>query len=95
MSKYKSAHELFKKWKKDPEYRKEYKVLEEEFSVASALIQARTQANLTQAEVARRMNTTQSVVARLEGGANLSLKMLRRYAQATDTRINIELLPTK
>jgi len=53
---------------KDSKYRREYRVLEEEFSLVAALIKARTRAGLTQEQVAQRMKTTQAVIARLEGG---------------------------
>jgi DNA-binding XRE family transcriptional regulator len=67
----------------DEEFRREYESLDEEFSVAAQLIEARMKANLTQEEVARRMGTTQSVVARLESGSPLpSLRSLKRYASA-------------
>ena len=46
--------DLHKKWMKDPEYRREYEALGEEFSLAAALIDARTRAGLTQEEVAKR-----------------------------------------
>ena len=39
----------------DEEFRREYESLDEEFSVAAQLIEARMKANLTQEEVARRM----------------------------------------
>ncbi|MEM8866772.1 MAG: helix-turn-helix transcriptional regulator [Verrucomicrobiota bacterium] len=91
MNKTKNVDTLFKKWRKDPEYIKEHEALEEEFAIANALIKARSKANLTQAEVAARMNTTQSAVARLEGGANPSIKMLKRYAEATGTKLSIQL----
>src|SRR5262245_18009691 len=42
---------------------------EEGFSVASMLIAARTRAHLTQAELAEKMGTSQSMIARLESGA--------------------------
>jgi DNA-binding transcriptional regulator YiaG len=48
---------LHRVWMKDPEYRKEYDALEEEFALASALIAARSRAGLTQAQFARRMKT--------------------------------------
>lgn len=60
--------DLHKKWMKDSTYRREYKALEEEFSLVAAMIKARTRAGLTQEQVARRMKTTQAVIARLEGG---------------------------
>ncbi len=45
---------LHERWLKDPEYQKAYDDLEEEFSIAAALIEARAQAGLSQEEVARR-----------------------------------------
>ncbi len=88
-----SMRELKKKWMRDPEFRKEYEALEPEFALARTLIEARTNAGLTQEEVAERMGTTQSVVARLEGGGSLpSMKTIRRYAEATGTRPEIRLV---
>ena len=60
--------ELHREWSKDPEYREAYDRLEPEFALARMLIEARRRAALTQAELAERMETTQSVVARLESG---------------------------
>jgi len=74
----------------DPEYAKHYQDQEEEFNIARELIQARTKIGLTQEEVARRMGTTQSAVARMESGKpQPSLKSLKRYAQATGSKIKI------
>ena len=42
--------------------------------------------------MARRMGTTQSAVARLEGGHKPSLKTLERYAKATGSRVEIKLV---
>jgi ribosome-binding protein aMBF1 (putative translation factor) len=81
---------LHKSWMKDPEYRREYRALEKEFSLAAALIAARTRAGLTQQQVAQRMKTTQAVVARLEGGGSMpSTRTLERYAEATGSRLRI------
>ena len=77
----------------DEEFRREYESLDEEFSVAAQLIEARMKANLTQEEVARRMGTTQSVVARLESGSPLpSLRSLKRYASAIGGKLEIRLV---
>ena len=57
--------ELHKKWMKEPKYRKAYEALEEEFVFASAVIEVRNRARLTQEELARKMGTTHPVVARL------------------------------
>lgn len=77
----------------DEEFRREYEGQEEEFSVAAQLIEARMKAHLTQEEVARRMGTTQSVVARLESGSPLpSLRSLRRYASAIGGKLEIRVV---
>jgi len=77
----------------DPEYKKAYTKLEEEFLVAKALIEARKSANLTQTQVAERMGTTQSVVARMESGNPLpSLKSVVRYAAAVNSKIELKLV---
>lgn len=82
--------ELRKKWMKDPEFRAEYEALYLEFEIMGALIRARTQSGLTQADIAKRMGTTQSAVARLEGGrSNPSVRTLDRFAKATGTRVRI------
>lgn len=88
------AKTLFKKWNEDPEYRKEYESLAGEFSRARALIDARTRAGLTQAQVAKRMGTSQPVIARLESGRRKpSLATLERYAKATGHELRIALVP--
>ena len=88
--------DLHKKWMNDPEYRREYDALGEEFSLVSVLIGARARAGLTQDEVARRMKTTQAVIARLEGGGSKpSTRTLERYAEATGSRLRTILEPVE
>mgnify|MGYP001401781169 CR=1 FL=1 len=75
------------------DFRREYDALGEEFPIAAQLIKARTEANLTQAQVARLMGTTQSVVARLESGnPTPSLRTLKRYASAVGSKVEIRLV---
>ena len=76
----------------NPSTRAAYAAQADEFALARELIAARTQAGLTQADVAERMGTTQSTVARLEGGnAAPSLRSLQRYAQAVGRRAVVHL----
>lgn len=76
----------------DSATRAAYDAQADEFAVARELIAARTKAGLTQADVAERMGTTQSTVARLEGGkAAPSLRSLQRYAQAVGCRAVVHL----
>ena len=87
---------LHKKWMKDPEYRKEYGALEEEFALMMEIAKARSRSGLSQAELARRMKTTQSTVARLESGRGLpSTRTLGRFAKATGHRLKISFEPVK
>ena len=77
----------------DPEFREEYARVDEEYALIEALVRARTAAKLTQAELARRLGTTQSTVARLEGGrVSPSFATLRRYAEATGSRLTVDLV---
>ena len=86
--------DLHKKWSEDPEYRKAYDQLGPEFEISRSLIEARTRAKLTQAELAQRMNTTQSAVARLESGRTRpSTRTLQKIARATRTRLRISFDP--
>ena len=86
--------DLHKKWMKEPKYRKAYEALEEEFVLASAAMDARNGAGLTQAALARKMGTTQPVVARLESGRGLpSMRTLDRLAKATGSRLTIGFAP--
>jgi transcriptional regulator with XRE-family HTH domain len=74
----------------DEEYRREYEALEEEFALARAMIEARSKAGLTQEELAERMQTSQSTIARLESGKTMpSGKTLAKLAKATGTRLEI------
>jgi ribosome-binding protein aMBF1 (putative translation factor) len=80
----------FKKWKRNPKYVAAYNALEAEFALASAMIRARADADMTQRQVAKAMGTTQAVVARLESGKVLpSTRTLERFAKATKTRLRI------
>jgi DNA-binding XRE family transcriptional regulator len=76
---------------KEPKFRKEYDALEPEFALARELIGARSKAKMSQAQVAKRMGTSQSAVARIESGRSPSLTSLRRYAKAVGRKVEIKL----
>jgi transcriptional regulator with XRE-family HTH domain len=79
---------------KEPKYEKAYEALEEEFILASAVIDARNSAVLTQQELARRMGTTQPIMAHLESGrVRPSMRTLERLAEATGSRPLISFEP--
>lgn len=86
--------ELHNEWMQNPEYRREYEALDEEFGMIRALIEARMSAGLTQEQLAERMETSQSTIARLESGRTVpSGRTLSRYAKATGTRLRISFEP--
>ncbi len=83
---------LKNKWMEEGEFRKEYEALELEYKIALELIKARSKAGLTQQEVAAKMGTTQSVIARLESGTMLpSVKTLNKFAQATGKLLELHI----
>lgn len=69
-----------------------YDKLGVEFKFARELIAARTSARLSQQEVARRMGTTQSVVARLESGKGIpSTRSMMRFAKAVGGQLEVRI----
>ena len=74
----------------NPEVREEYAQADAEFSLIEAMIHARREARLTQAELAEKIGTTQSAIARLEAGrVSPSIATLRRYAEATGHQLQV------
>lgn len=74
-----------------PGVRKAYDALDQEYSFLDEVLKARASAGLTQAQVAERIGTTQSAIARLESGAGKpSVATLQRYASALGCRIEIK-----
>lgn len=73
----------------------EYARLDEEFALFDEFLKARAAAGITQAEVAKRIGTTQSAVARLESGSGKhspSLTTLQKYAHALGCRLEVRLV---
>jgi ribosome-binding protein aMBF1 (putative translation factor) len=65
--------------------------------VARKILQLRTQAGLSQRELAKLVGTTASVICRLEDAdyEGHSLPMLRRVAAALDRRVEIRFMPLR
>lgn len=73
----------------------EYDGLDEEFRFLDEFLKARAAAGVTQAEVAERIGTTQSAVARLESGRGKhspSIATLEKYAHALGCRLELRLV---
>lgn len=72
-----------------------YEALGDEFAFLDEVLKARGEAGLTQAEVAQRVGTTQSAIARLESAApkhSPSIATLQKYAKALGYRVQIRLV---
>ncbi|MBI3261370.1 helix-turn-helix transcriptional regulator [Candidatus Berkelbacteria bacterium] len=86
--------EQFKReqFKKKPGLKKAYDELAPQYELAVQVIEARLKKGLSQTQLAKRMKTSQSAVARLESGDyNATIDILKRVAQATNTRLRVQL----
>ncbi len=88
-----TLRELKRKWMKDPDVRREYDALEDEFALILEVANARKRARLSWPEVARRMQASRSTIARLENGRLPSTRTLGRFAKATGHRLKISFEP--
>ncbi len=87
-----SLREVLEEEKKDPEFRFYYERARALRHVARLIQMARAKAGLTQADLAKKIGTSQSVVARLESASNTripSLNLLERIAAAFKARLSI------
>jgi DNA-binding XRE family transcriptional regulator len=78
----------------DHDIKAEYDRLAPEYALMREMITARKRARLTQDQVAERMGTTKSAIARLESaGYKPSLRSVERYAAAIGHRLEWRLVP--
>lgn len=81
---------LHKRWSQDADYKKAFDAYSTEFELARQVIETRIKSGLSQEELAQKMGTSQSSIARLESGASLpSIRTLMKFAEATDSEIQI------
>lgn len=79
--------ELFKQ----PGFKEAVEETRLEFEIARALIKARIEKGLTQAEIAKRMHTKQSVISRVENARTVpSLSFLKRLARVLDASLQVQ-----
>ena len=81
--------ELFK----NPVFKAEYDALEPEYELIKQLIEARNEKQMTQKQLAEKIGTKQSNIARLESGNyNPSFQFLQKVAKALDKKISFALV---
>jgi transcriptional regulator with XRE-family HTH domain len=79
---------------RDPAFRNEYESLEPEYRLAGDLIRLRLSKGLTQEELAKKVHTRQSAIARLESAGSLpSLSTVKRVAEALDADLYVAVRP--
>ncbi|MBT3249478.1 MAG: helix-turn-helix transcriptional regulator [Candidatus Pacebacteria bacterium] len=80
-----------KELRKDPEHRRLLKEFRPEYEAAKAMIEARIKHNLTQKELALKMDTKQSVISRVENMQTTpSLSFLKRFASVFGGRVSLK-----
>ena len=76
----------------DAELRAEYEALAPQYEMIKSVIAARMEQNITQAELAMRINTRQSNISRFESGDyNPSVEFLGKIASALGKKLDIRL----
>ncbi len=76
----------------DPETKKLYDDLELEFSIITQVLEKRIAKGMSQKQLAEKMGTKQSAIARLESGnSNPSVAFLEKVAKALDSKLRISL----
>lgn len=87
----KDWNELKRDLLKNPKFKRLYEESQPEYEIARAIIRARIDNKITQKELAKKMNTTQSVISRVEQGkTSPSIALLKRLATALNTTLQVQ-----
>ena len=86
---------VFRDWLReslrDPEFRAELDALQPKYDLIRAILDARLKKGVSQAELARRVGTTQSAIARFESGtANPTLDFLSKVSAAVGAKLEVK-----
>ena len=97
MAKY-THEELKQLMLSNPETKKGYDNLEEEFTFFGEMLRARLNAGKTQEDIARSLHTTTSVISRLENSGGKkhhspTIATLRKYAEALGCHLRVQFIP--
>ncbi len=87
-----TREEMEREWA-DPKFREDYAAWEREYRATVALYQARQKANLTQAELAKRMKIPRANVSRIENGQNVTFATFARYLRACGFDFSLRIFP--
>lgn len=78
---------------KDESFRAEYEQKELRFKIIDILVSLRIQYKLTQAQLAQKLGTTQTVISRIENGSvNVGIDFLQKLGNAFNKKIEITVI---
>ncbi|MBU0998038.1 helix-turn-helix domain-containing protein [Patescibacteria group bacterium] len=88
----KSWNSYKKELLKDKKVLKEFNRLEPRYQIISQLIETRTKKGITQKELAKRIGTKQSAIARVESGTvNPTITFLEKITNALESKLIIQI----
>lgn len=88
---YTTWEEFEKKLFKQPGFKEAVEETRLEYEIARALVLARVKNRLTQAELAKKLNTKQSVISRVENARTMpSLSFLKRLAGVLNASLQVQ-----
>lgn len=94
MTDHNTWRELRKERQESPVYRAEYVRTRQAYEIGRKVRALREEHGLTQTELAQRMGSTQSVIARLEGGgAEPRYELLERIGRALNSDLEVSFRP--
>lgn len=84
--------QLKKKILQDPQIKKKYDALKPEYKLIKEVIKKRLEKGMTQTELAKKIGTKQSAIARFESGnSNPSLLFLQKIANALQSNLIVSI----
>jgi ribosome-binding protein aMBF1 (putative translation factor) len=87
-----SWSDLKKKWMKDSEFRRAYEELQPEYDIIHAILKKRIENKMSQKDLAKKLNTKQSAISRLESGTyNPTLSFLKKLSVALGGKLEIKI----
>ena len=79
--------------KNNPEFKKEWDKTELRYTIIKQLIKLRNAYNLTQAQLAKKIGTTQAVISRIENGTtNVGIDFLEKIAKAFNKKVEFRIV---
>ena len=90
--KYVDFEDMHRESMRNPKLKKAYDALQPKYDLIRAILDARIKRGVTQKELARRVGTTQSAIARFESGVgNPTLDFLSKISTAVGAKLEVRI----